>query len=111
MKLPKIFKKKTYEERKAEGLLAHTHCLICSLPIEETESGYCPREYICSECMMTFPDSYILYRIECNDKGLWYPAFDRLEARLWLGAYNKDGSVRDNSPNYDEPHGWEDGEY
>ena len=104
-------KKFNYEKSKREGTLPHIHCLICSTPLLITEDGYMPNKYICEECLLTFPDSYILYRIECDRNNLWYPAFDRLESRLTHGHYNKDGSIRDHTPCLEQHPSYSEGEY
>lgn len=64
--------------------MKHIHCLICSSPtnvIEEKNFSF----YVCDRCMKSFPDDYILYRINCRKNGIHRKSFDFLESRLTFG--------------------------
>ena len=62
-------------------------------------------DYICSECMSSFPIEYINFRIDCDKKGIWLKQFDNLEMRL-------SGIEPDKEDLYEKEHtwNWEDGE-
>ena len=59
----------------------HTHCLICG-KYKDLSNGTPMHDYICSECMSSFPIEYINFRIDCDKKGIWLKQFDNLEMRL-----------------------------
>ena len=58
----------------------HTHCIICGQYLELQDGESC--DYICPACNSSFPGSYILYRINCYNKGIHKREFDILEERL-----------------------------
>ena len=64
----------------------HHHCIICSSTIDTTDWGEeQPYIYICSDCIDSFPSSYLNERIECYKNGINKEEFDLLEYRLTVG--------------------------
>jgi len=59
----------------------HIHCLICGAPVETEDYNI----YICNTCVHSFPDDYLMYRINCYKNNIFHNAFDLLEERLCFG--------------------------
>lgn len=47
----------------------HTHCVICG-KYKDLSGGTPMHDYICDECMSSFPIEYIKFRIDCYEKGI-----------------------------------------
>lgn len=66
----------------------HIHCLICGTPKNIDKKSRIDL-YVCDRCMKSFPDDYILYRINCRKNNIHHKSFDFLEARLTFGDLSK----------------------
>ncbi|MBQ6627855.1 MAG: hypothetical protein IJH65_03395 [Methanobrevibacter sp.] len=64
-----------------EDLYRHTHCIICG-EYKDLSDGTSYHNYICDECMNSFPIDYIMFRIKCWKDGIWLKQFNNLEWRL-----------------------------
>ena len=65
----------------------HAHCIICG-HYKKLPDYYYEDYYICDRCVKTFPDDYLLYRINCRKNGIYRRSFDLLEERLVFGDRN-----------------------
>ena len=80
----------------------HTHCLICG-EYKDLSDGTPMHEYICSECMSSFPIEYINFRLDCYEKGIRLKQFDNLEMKLAGMKLNKEDLYeREHTWNWDQ---------
>ena len=80
----------------------HTHCIICS-KYKSLGNETDQHDYICEECMSSFPTDYILFRLKCHKEGIWLKQFDNLEMRLsGIELEEKDLYEKEHTFNWDE---------
>ena len=80
----------------------HTHCIICS-KYKSLGNETDQHDYICEECMSSFPADYILFRLKCHKEGIWLKQFDNLEMRLsGIELEEKDLYEKEHTFNWEE---------